>query len=210
MRGRRRSVQERHEMVVKKKKGHRRLPVNNRRNRSKPTKKPTKRAKKGAYEYLNEVAYEIVDQKYGIFEVRKTANAWWLDKEKVTDLIKAKKLGAQDETACYYVGITKAQLDYFMEVHDHFSEFFELLKEHPKLKALNTIVDNLKDPAMARWYAERKMKGEFSARSELTGPNGESLLDPLIARARKMSDAELNAEIKRLEKLQKCRKGSKK
>lgn len=171
---------------------------------------PTTKALPGKYDYLNEVAYVITDKKYGKFEVRKTANAWWKDKGKVDDLIKAGKIGAKGSTACYYVGITVDQLNDFFEVHPHFAEFFEILKEHPKLTALNTIVNNLGDPAMARWFAERKMKEEFSSRVEHTGADGADIFSALYARVRLMTDAELEAEIKKMRMAEKCPKAANK
>ncbi len=138
--------------------------------------------KPGQYDYLNEIAYIIEDKSHGTFEVRKTANAWWMDKIKVEKVIEGKRLALNDVECCCYSGITKAQLDYFLQVHPHFCEFFEALPMYPRVRAKITIVKSLDDLESAQWYAERKMKDEFGIRTELTGRNGVPLvpqkLDP--------------------------------
>lgn len=134
-----------------------------------------------------EFAYEIVDPKFGKMSVRNTANAWWHEKRKVEDLIEAKKIGANDNMCCYYAGITKHQYDYFVKVHPDFSEFFTYLKDNPKVKALKTIYNDLRNPETAKWYLERKLKEEYSSRQEHTGAGGKDLFEVTDEQARKMA-----------------------
>ena len=143
----------------------------------------------GKYAYLNEVAYVIVDSRYGSFEVRKTANGWWKDKAKVERLISARKLGANKKTACYHAGIYPTDMASFVKNHPHFSLFLSEIKENPKLKALMAIFAGLDNPENAKWYLERKCKDEFSKRSELTGRDGKAFM------AKDLTEAEIKAAI---------------
>lgn len=123
-------------------------------------KAPTKKAKK-AYPLMVEVAYEFVDQRWGKFEIRKSANAWWMSQKKLGDLVTAIKMGLNDMESCYYAGITKGQKDYFLHEHPEFFEFFDALPMHPRTVAKITIHKNLNQPEMARWFAEHRMGEEF-------------------------------------------------
>lgn len=134
-------------------------------------------AKKGKkHKYMDEIAYTVEHKGFGKFNVRKTANAWWLDKGKVEQLIEAKKMRLNFLESCYYAGITQDQQLYFLEQHPHFSPFFEALPMHPRVAAKITILKNLSDPDMARWYAEHAMRDEFGKRNELTGKDGQALI----------------------------------
>ena len=151
--------------------------------------KDTTQPAKGKYAYMNKVAYVIADKKFGELEVRKTSNGWWKDKEKLENIIVAKKIGGTDEISCYYGGIYKGDLDYFLKVHPHFLQFFKSLKESPKIKALTTMFNDLGNAETAKWYLERKMKDEFSKRSELTGRDGNAFME------KDLTEAEVRAAI---------------
>jgi len=84
--------------------------------------------------------------------------------------------GGTVSMACSFAEITR---DAFYRFHDKNEEFrnrIALLREKPLLKAIKTTVDSLSDPKWATWYLERKMKNEFSLRSEVTGANGEPFI----------------------------------
>jgi len=120
-------------------------------------------------------AYEINDKAFGIFKALNTANGWWLDRIKLDNLISAYKIDCTDEEACAYAGISLAQYKYFKELHPEFSDVKSACKQLPFLKARKTINEGLNEVENARWYMERKKKSEFSARTELSGPEGEGL-----------------------------------
>ena len=120
-------------------------------------------------------AYTLTDKNFGEFKVFNTANGWWLDKQKVHDLIAAYKIDATDEEACSYAGIRIENLRYFKEMHPEFLQVKEACKQIPCLKARQTIVQALGNADDAKWYLEKKRKKEFSSRTELSGPDGESL-----------------------------------
>lgn len=136
----------------------------------------------------NPIAYHITDAKYGMLEVKNSANAWWLERRKLEDFILAKKIGGNDTIACFSAGITRQQLYYFLSLHPEFSTFFQHLEENPKLRALTMIYSQLnRDVDTAKWYLERKMKREFSARTELTGGDGKDLFAVSDEQAKKMA-----------------------
>lgn len=131
--------------------------------------------KTGTHEYMFEVAYVIKDKNHGNFSVRKSANAWWINQEKLEKVIEGKRLRLNDKECCYYSGISEDQLKYFLEQHPHFSGFFDVLPMHPRVAAKITIIKSLNDPNMARWYAEHNMKDEFAKGMEVTGRNGHAI-----------------------------------
>jgi hypothetical protein len=94
-------------------------------------------------------------------------------------------LGGTDKEACFYAGISHQTLYDYQKDHPEFVERKGALKETPILKARRTVVSAVeKNPSDAQWYLERKAKAEFAARKELTGANGDPLLDDKDARAK--------------------------
>ncbi len=103
-----------------------------------------------------EMAYVIKDPTFGEFEVYKSAKAWWMDTTKVHRLIDAFKSGHNIKSAIVYTGISRRQWDYFNDEHPDFCRIKEACEEVQMFKAMNTINANLDDPAMARWYMDRR------------------------------------------------------
>lgn len=96
-------------------------------------------------------------------------------------LVEAFKYGASDAEACAYADIAEATLYKYQEKHPEFTEYKAQLKSLPVFTAKKSVVDRLpKDPELALKYLERKAKGEFSLRSELTGKDGKDLPTPII------------------------------
>lgn len=94
--------------------------------------------------------------------------------EVLAKLEQAFGMGCSDKEACLYADISMDALYNHQNRNPHFAEWKALLKEKPVLKARNTVVQSLSDPENAKWYLERKTKGEFNARAalELTGKDG--------------------------------------
>ena len=113
--------------------------------------------------------YTIKDKHFPNFQVLNTANAWWLDRVKVEELIKAFKLDSTIEEACVYIGISITQYKYFIKLHSEFYPIKEACKEIPNLKARETVVSNIqKSYSNAMDYLSRKKKAEFSTRQEIS------------------------------------------
>lgn len=101
--------------------------------------------------------------------------------EKIVLLEQAFSLGCSDLEACFHADIGKTTLYNYQNEHPEFVERKEQLKERLVLQARSVVADALfkEDKETAKWYLERKKKGEFSTRQEMTGEDGESL-QPLV------------------------------
>lgn len=74
-------------------------------------------------------------------------------------------LGGTDEEACLFADISPKTLYNYQEANPEYVQRKQALKQSPFLKARRTIVNSLDDPKNAQWYAERKLKAEFSQHS---------------------------------------------
>lgn len=134
-------------------------------------------------------AYTWKDAKLGELKVLNTANAWWLNEQKLHDLIAAYKFYATDDQACYYAGINLGQLKYFQSLHPDFFAIKHAAKQDPNLRAKKTIVAEVeKNPDTAKWWLERTEKESFSSRVESTGANGRDLYDGLTQEIRELGE----------------------
>lgn len=92
------------------------------------------------------------------------------------------KMGLNDEEVCDNLDITPSVLYRYQVNNPEFKEKKDLAKGHLLGRAKREIYYGLTsdDPKIrietAKWVAERKGKGEFSTRQELTGRDGESLM----------------------------------
>lgn len=67
------------------------------------------------------VAYTLKDKRFDDFEVLKSANAWWMNRAKVEELIECVKIKMSIEKTCEYIGISLDQYKYFVVKHPEFS-----------------------------------------------------------------------------------------
>ena len=76
--------------------------------------------------------------------------------------------GHTDAEACLLAGINEATLYNYQNEHPDFLEEKRRLKENPSALARKVIYDAIEkgDKDMAKWFAERKMKEEFSTKQE--------------------------------------------
>lgn len=101
--------------------------------------------------------------------------------ENVKKLEEAFAIGASDAEACFYADISKVTLYAYQKKNPDFVNRKEALKERPVLLARQTVLKAMEtDPKTARWYLERKRKGEFATRNELTGADGKDLPIPIM------------------------------
>jgi hypothetical protein len=75
-------------------------------------------------------------------------------------------MGYSDREACLYAQIAPSTLYKYQEENPEFSEQKEQYKTNPTLKAKTTVFNNLDNISIAKWYLERKVKDEFSIRTE--------------------------------------------
>jgi len=123
-------------------------------------KKKRELKKKPEYEYIYK------DVVFGELAVRKSDNAWWTDRGKLDKLITAYKNGHDDVESRIYAGISRFQLDYFMEIHPEFSTIKEDLRETANLLARSSVVTQMKnDGNLAFKWLERKKSNEFGPKT---------------------------------------------
>lgn len=120
----------------------------------------------------------------------------------VIDDLKLKKLeeafatGCTDEEACSYADIAPKTLYNYQNANPEFLQRKELLKQKPFLKARKTIMNSLDSVQGAQWFAERKMKNEFSTRQELVGADGSGIKINIIDYERSNFASQLRSKRK--------------
>jgi hypothetical protein len=128
------------------------------------------------------IAYTIEDKFFGELKIKKTANAWWKDREKVVKLIQGYKMDCKPGELRILAGISEDQRKYFMEVHPEFSLIFEDLRSNPVLKARATVIDGIgKDANIAFKYLERKASEEFRERKDIEFSKKPSLIEGMFS-----------------------------
>lgn len=96
--------------------------------------------------------------------------------ETLIKLEEAFAIDASVPEACMFAGISQNCYYEWIKDNPKLGERFAELRQKPVLKARNVIVKNLENPEVSKWYLERKAKGEFAQRSEVTGAGGVSLV----------------------------------
>lgn len=116
-------------------------------------------------------AYVLKDPIFGEFPIKASANAWWLNQTKVELLIAALKIDSPWQEARIYAGISDRQLQYFREIHPEFCMIEADLRVVPNFKTRKVIAEAVDrgDLTTARWYAERKIAGEFGPKPPIVG-----------------------------------------
>jgi hypothetical protein len=85
-------------------------------------------------------------------------------------------IGATQEEACRYSGISVKTLWNYTEKHPEFLQEIKAWQEDSILKARRKVIEEIpKDINTAKWYLERKVKTEFAQRQELTGDEGAAI-----------------------------------
>lgn len=87
--------------------------------------------------------------------------------EKITKMEQAAALGATVLEICFYADISPDTYYRWLKEDEELSERIEHLRQKPILKARQTVINGLDQAENARWFLERKLKGEFSAKQEL-------------------------------------------
>jgi len=114
--------------------------------------------------------------------------------ETIAKLEEAFLIGASDKEACFVANIAPSTLYAYCQENPDFSERKEALKDMPKYKARKNIVDSIDkgNVPVSQWYAERKVKEEFSPRVEQTGKDGGAIQIESTDEIKKLTE-QLNA-----------------
>lgn len=103
------------------------------------------------------------------------------NKEKFDDIVSALIGGFQRdlnvEETCLEAGISKETFYQWLKASDELAHRIEKAKQRLKVHAKKVIADKVmnNDFEAAKWWAERKLKDEFSLRRENTGKDGVDL-----------------------------------
>ena len=97
----------------------------------------------------------------------------WFDGKSTVEIISKCKsvwaIGGTDTEAACYAEISIAALNRWLAIHPEDKDMRDRLKETPILKARQTVVNALEDPAHAWRYLEHKRGDEFANRPTLPG-----------------------------------------
>jgi hypothetical protein len=94
-----------------------------------------------------------------------------MEKYKLEKLIDAYKMHCTDLEACYFAGITKAQLRYFKDLHPEFKEIRELCKQELGFYARQNVARDIKSGkySLRSWeYLQKKHKDELGDSVDVT------------------------------------------
>lgn len=134
---------------------------------------------------------EEPSEKSSIVEVDKGGRPTKFTDETVANLIKAFEDGASIREACRVAKINRQTYYEWLKHYPEFSDRMSEAQEYPDVVAKMVLVRAIKkgDIDTSKWWAERKMKNEFSLRTELTGKDGDRLIPrPLLDGINKSSD----------------------
>ena len=112
--------------------------------------------------------------------VNKNGSYTKLTEETVKALEQAFSIDATVEEACFFADISKQTYYNWIKDNEKMKERFDALRQKPILKARQELVKGLTNFDNAMKYLERKKKAEFSTRTELTGKEGEKLIEKQI------------------------------
>lgn len=112
------------------------------------------------------VAYIIPDLPGGInLHIKRSANAWWMNREKVYAILFSFKINSTIKEACRFARITERQYKYFRKYHPQIDELHENYLHLINMRALRVVVNSLdKDVKSAWWWLERRCPQEFGRR----------------------------------------------
>ena len=85
----------------------------------------------------------------------------------VAKLEEAFAIDASVAEACFYADISRDAYYDFLKISPQFSDRVEALRQKPILKARQTIVRGLDEPANAKWYLEKKKSTEFGIKADV-------------------------------------------
>jgi len=96
--------------------------------------------------------------------------------------------GFSRNRACESIGLTPSTLSNWVKANDALGMKLQGMENTLNILALANIASALQTEAenedprkeMSRWYAERRMKQEFSTRTESTGADGKDLPTPIV------------------------------
>lgn len=119
----------------------------------------------------SKVAYTIREKHYpgGKIEILKSANAWWIDRVKVEQMILSLKMGFNWVEVALLCGISEDQRRYFFKVHKELLPGFQGFQLYPNILAKQVLFKKLEagNWEATKFYSERKMADEFMPKTKI-------------------------------------------
>ena len=112
--------------------------------------------------------------------IKKSANAWWTDPQKLEDFCQALRIGGEILEACAYAGISEGQWEYFKKQHPDFSELRVVLQEWAVMRLRQTaFIGASKDAKLAMEMLQLTRPKQFNKRINLhqSGAIGKDITD---------------------------------
>lgn len=103
-------------------------------------------------------------------------------------LYEAAALDATVEEMCYFANISKDTYYRWIKEDKELSDEIDRLRESLVFKARTTVQAEIHKPETAKWYLERKRKGEFSTREEKVHDVGEDFKEYLSTAKEVLTD----------------------
>jgi hypothetical protein len=120
------------------------------------------------------VAYVIADAVFDEpFEVYESANAWWMDKEKVLALIEGFKVFRKANKAIILAKISFGQYQYFIDTHPKFLQLKARCIDYFDMQLQNKILRS-SDWKASAWMLEKTNPSEFGRNGGDSDPLRES------------------------------------
>jgi len=131
--------------------------------KQRPKKQRWRRKEKSSTAYSIPLCFGLV------LNAQRSANAWWMDRQKVHDLIAAFSIGSTIPEACGHAGITIRQYKYFTQVHPDFIEARRGFVVKPSMIARIAIMQaiNAGDVKMSWKYLAKTSPEEFGSPSRI-------------------------------------------
>lgn len=122
------------------------------------------------------VAYTIpVDEVRRDLEILHSANAWWMNRIKVEQILQVFAVEGTIEEACFYADITRKQYKYFALIHPVIREIRADFKTKILLGVRRTVMAGIgTNYKTAMWYLEMRLPEEFGrpSRKKPVSPRG--------------------------------------
>ena len=112
--------------------------------------------------------------------IKKSANAWWTDPQKLEDFCQALRIGGEILEACAYAGISEGQWEYFKKLHPDFSGLKDVLQEWAVMRLRQTaFIGASKDAKLAMEMLQLTRPKQFNKRINLhqSGHIGKDIVD---------------------------------
>lgn len=142
------------------------------------------------YSKKPKIAYTFSGLPGGLsLSVKRSANAWWMDQHKVSNLLAALRLNSSIREACLYAGITQKQYKYFYWQHPVIRDIREAFEVEMIILAKSNVYRALqnKSEKMTLWFLRNALPYEYSNKKKYQTPQSEAVTADTLEAERALS-----------------------